>query len=62
MLTKRAKGNGKMKKLDGALQTMKSWVLQDLEQPWWPRSAKSLGLYKVDEYPNFYHVVLMYMS
>jgi len=48
MLVKYAKGNGKIKDLEGALQIVKL-SLATLGAMW-PRSTKSLGFYKAKEY------------
>jgi hypothetical protein len=52
MLVKYAKGNGKIKDLDGVLQIVKKLSLATLGARW-PRSTKSLGFYKVEEYQIF---------
>ncbi len=44
MLVKYVKGNGKIKDLDGLLQTMKKLSPTKLGARW-PRSTKSLGFY-----------------
>jgi len=52
MLVKYAAGNGKIKDLDGALQTVKKLSPATLGTRW-PRSTKSLGFYKAEEYQIF---------
>jgi hypothetical protein len=52
MLVKYAKGNGKIKDLDGALQTVKKLSPATLVTRW-PRSTESLGFYKAKEYQIF---------
>ncbi len=52
MLVKYAEGNGKIKDLDGALQTMKKLSLATLGARW-PRSTESLVFYKVEDYQIF---------
>jgi hypothetical protein len=52
MLVKYVKGNGKIKYLDGVLQTMKKLSPSTLGARW-PRSTESLGFYKVEEYQIF---------
>jgi hypothetical protein len=52
MLVKYVEGNGKIKDLDCASQTVKRLSLATLGARW-PRSTKSLGFYKVEEYQMF---------
>jgi hypothetical protein len=52
MLVKYAARNGKIKDLDGALQTVKNLSPARLGARW-PRSAESLGFYKAEEYQIF---------
>jgi hypothetical protein len=52
MLVKYVARNGKIKDLDGALQTVKKLSPATLGARW-PRSTKSLGFYKVEEYQIF---------
>jgi hypothetical protein len=52
MLVKYAVRNGKIKDLDGALQTVKKLSLATLGAKW-PRSTESLGFYKAEEYQIF---------
>jgi hypothetical protein len=49
MLVNYAKGNGKIKDLDGALQSVKKLNFATLGAKW-PRSRKSLGFYKAKKY------------
>jgi hypothetical protein len=49
MLVKYAEGNGKIKDLDGALQTVKKLSLATLGARW-PMSRESLWFYKAKEY------------
>jgi hypothetical protein len=52
MLVKYVAGNGQIKDLDGALQIVKKLSPATLGARW-PRSTKSLGFYKVEEYQIF---------
>jgi len=52
MLVKYVEGNGKIKDLDGALQTVKKLSPTTLGARW-PRSIESLGFYKAEEYQIF---------
>jgi len=52
MLVKYVEGNGKIKDLDGALQTTKKLSLATLGARW-PRSTESLGFYTVKKYQIF---------
>jgi hypothetical protein len=49
MLVKYGERNGKIKDLDGALQTMKKLSPTTLGASW-PKSIESLGFYQVKEY------------
>jgi hypothetical protein len=49
MLVKYAKGNGKIKDLDGVLQSVKKLSLATLGARW-PRNREFLGFYKAKEY------------
>ncbi len=52
MLVKYVAGNGKIKDLDGSLQIVKKLSRVTLGARW-PRSTKSLGFYKAEEYQIF---------